>query len=307
MIKINFPILNFIIQNDNEANQIKSAPLNSLSLKIIIKFIHIFSYYNELGDDFLEDINKQNNHIISKISDNNEENKYRINIICIGKSQRGKSSFINYLLKEKRAKEGRSGSSCSTKILKYKADDIPLNIYDTVGVSHDKDGHAINELISKIKVLQSQIKNEGLQFILYFLDYNDPDIFESNEVEIFKQFCCGYTKVYYLFVCTKFCEVNNLRKRPESKIEEIKEQHIDKVKSALNKLCCNVNVEIINLENDEEDKIKEINKPKTKKMTIIDYLYCCQRGIYIEDINLESIDENEKLSTIIKKKKILDT
>ena len=294
--KNNFSYFKFHLNiNNNEVNQTKSAPLNSLSLKIIKKFIHIFSYYNELGDDFLEDINKQNNHIISKISDNNEENKYRINIICIGKSQRGKSSFINYLLKEKRAKEGGSGSSCSTKILKYKADDIPLNIYDTIGVSHDKDGHVINELISKIKELQNQIKNEGLQLILYFLDYNDPDIFESNEVEIFKQFCCGYTKVYYLFVCTKFCEVNNLKKRPESKIEEIKEQHIDKVKSALNKLCCNVNVEIINLENDEEDK--------TKKMTIIDYLYCCQRGIYIEDINLESIDENEKLSTIINKEK----
>lgn len=38
-------------------------------------------------------------------------------------------------------------------------------------------------------------------------------------------------------------------------------------------------------------------------MTIIDYLYCCHRGIYVEDINLESIDGNEKLSTIINKEK----
>ena len=289
---------------DNEANKDISTPINSLSLKIIKKFIYIFSYYNELGDEFLEEINNQNDHIFSKINDNHEDNKYRINIICIGKSQRGKSTFINYLLKEKRAKEGGAGSSCSTKILKYKVDDIPLNIYDTIGVSHEKDGHVINELISKIKELQNQIKNEGLQLVLYFLDYRDPDIFESNEVEIFKQFCCGYTKVYYLFVCTKFCEVNNFRKnRSQSLIENIKEQHINKVRLALNKLCCNVNVEIINLENDEKDVIKEKNKPKTKKVSIIDYLYCCQRGIYIEEINLESIDGNKKLSTIINKEK----
>ena len=290
--------------HENEANIDISTPLNSLSLKIIKKFIHIFSYYNELGDEFFEEINNQNNHIFSINNDNNEDNKYRINVICIGKSQRGKSSFINYLLKEKRAKEGGAGSSCSTKILKYKADNIPLNIYDTIGVSHDKDGQVINELISKIKELQNQIKNEGLQLVLYFLDYRDPDIFESNEVEIFKQFCCGYTKVYYLFVCTKFCEVNNLRKnRSQSLIENIKEQHINKVRLALNKLCCNVSVEIINLENDGKNVIKETDKPKTKKMTIIDYLYCCQKGIYIEDINLESIDGNEKLSTIINKEK----
>ena len=292
--------------HENEANEDKSKPLNSLSVKIIKKFIHIFSYYNELGDEFLEEINKQNNNIFSNISSNNEEIRYRINIICIGKSQRGKSSFINYLLKEKRAKEGGSGSSCSTKILRYKADDIPLNIYDTIGVSHDKNGNVINVLISKIKDLQNQIKNEGLQLVLYFLDYRDPDIFESNEVDIFKQFCCGNTKVYYLFVCTKFCEVNNLRKRSQAVIEGIKEQHINKVRSALNKLCCNIYVEIINMENDEESKIKEKNKSKAKTMTIIDYLYCCQKGIYIEDINLESIDVNEKLSTIINKEKNIE-
>ena len=286
----------------NEANKDKSEPLNSLSIKIIKKFIHIFSYYNELGDEFLEEINKQNNNIFSNISDNNGENKYRINIICIGKSQRGKSSFINYLLKEKRAKEGGLGCSCTTKILKYKLDNIPLNIYDTIGVSHDKNGNVINELISKIKDLQNHIKNEGLQLVLYFLDYRDPDIFEPNEVEIFKQFCCGYTKVYYLFVCTKFCEVNSLRKRPQAIIEGIKEQHITKVRAALNKLCCNINVEIINIEKDEEEK----NNPKTKTMTIIDYLYCCQKGIYIEEINLKSIDENVKLSTIINKEKNIE-
>ena len=50
--------------------------------------------------------------------------KYLINIICIGKSQRGKTSFINYLLKEKRAKEGGKGICCSSKIIKYKVDDI---------------------------------------------------------------------------------------------------------------------------------------------------------------------------------------
>lgn len=106
--------------HENEANIDISTPLNSLSLKIIKKFIHIFSYYNELGDEFFEEINNQNNHIFSINNDNNEDNKYRINVICIGKSQRGKSSFINYLLKEKEQKKEELALLALLKFLSIK-------------------------------------------------------------------------------------------------------------------------------------------------------------------------------------------
>ena len=135
-----------------------------------------------------------------------------------------------------------------------------------------------------------------MHLILYFLDYSDPDIFEPKELEIFKQFCLGYTKVHYLFVCTKFCEVNSIKVRSQEIIEGKKESHMIKVRTALNKLCSSELVDIIYYEN---EKNIENEEQKIKRMTIIDYLYSCQKRIDIVNFNPTLISENEKLSTII--------
>lgn len=281
----NFSYLKLNLEDENKPMNIDSEEIKK---EIIKKFIRIYSYYNELGDSFFDVLQKQN----SILENNKEENKYRINILCIGKSQRGKSSFINLLLKDKRSKEGGTGTKCTNKINKYKADDAPLNVYDTIGVSSDKNGEIVAELISKIDELQIQLKGEMLHLILYFLDYNDEHIFDPKELEIFKKLCNGYIKAHYIFVCTKFCEVNSCSHRSDKAIQKLIENHMKKVRNSLKTLCENQTIDIII--NEDENR----NKEKTIKMSIIDYLYCCQEGIEINNFK-NGIEDDIKLAKII--------
>ena len=280
----NFSYLKLNLEDENKPMNIDSEEIKK---EIIKKFIRIYSYYNELGDSFFDALQKQN----SILENNKEENKYRINILCIGKSQRGKSSFINLLLKDKRSKEGGTGIKCTNKINKYKADDAPLNVYDTIGVSSDKNGEIVAELISKIDELQIQLKGEMLHLILYFLDYNDEHIFVPKELEIFKKLCNGYIKAHYIFVCTKFCEVNSGSHRTDRAIKKLIENHMKKVRNSLKTLCANQTIDIII--NEDENR----NNEKTIKMSIIDYLYCCQEGIEIN--NFKNEKDDIKLAKII--------
>ena len=285
----NFSYLQIDLEETNK-------PINNISQKIerevMKKFIRIYSYYNELGDDFFEILKKQN-----EILKNHEENKRRINILCLGKSQRGKTSFINLLLKEKRSKEGGLGIECTSKIVKYIVDDIPLNIYDTIGISSDKNGEIVNQLLLKIEELQKQLKNEMLHLILYFLDYNDPYTFDPKELNIFKKLCNGNIKAHYIFICTKFGAVNNGKARSKDKINKKITNHMEKVRNSLKELCSNEFVKIIMPNKEKENKNKK--ETITKKMSIIDYLYCCQESVDIYETNTEIIDEDTKLSKII--------
>jgi len=283
----NFSYLQLNLEETNNPININSQKIERDIMK---KFIRIYSYYNQLGDAFFEALKKQND-----ILKNYKENKKRINVLCLGKSQRGKSSFINLLLKEKRAKEGGLGIKCTNKIIKYMSDDIPLNIFDTIGISSDKDGEIVNELVLMIEEMQKQLKDEMLHLILYFLDYNDTYPFDPKELKIFKKLCNGNIKAHYIFVCTKFGEVNNGKVRNPNKIKEKISNHMQQVRNSLKELCSNEFFEIIIPEEENGNK----NQKKTKKMSIIDYLYCCQENSDIYKVNTENIDENTKLSKII--------
>lgn len=125
------------------------------------------------------------------------------------------------------------------------SDDIPLNIYDTIGISSDKNGEIVNELVLKIEELQKQLKNENLHLILYFLDYNDTYPFNPKELQIFKKLCNGNIKAHYIFVCTKFGEVNKGKVRKKNKIMEKITNHMQLVRNSLKELCSNESVEII--------------------------------------------------------------
>jgi ribosome biogenesis GTPase A len=68
----------------------------------------------------------------------------------IGKTQQGKSSFINKLLKEKRAKEGK-GKSETKEQISYHLDGIPLMINDIEGFIGED---TINNVVTTINKMQ---------------------------------------------------------------------------------------------------------------------------------------------------------
>jgi len=96
------------------------------------KILIIFSYFYELGDEYEY---KKNPFILYKKTD---EKYYSINMLILGRTQVGKSTFINTLLGEKKAKEGGSGFSITKHQLAYHLDNIPLEINDIEGLQEKK-------------------------------------------------------------------------------------------------------------------------------------------------------------------------
>lgn len=88
------------------------------------KIYKIYNFFFEKGDVF----EFENKNI--KLYKEPKETLFYINILTLGKTQVGKSTFINTLLKEKKAREGGDGSSVTTKQISYHVDNIPLIIND---------------------------------------------------------------------------------------------------------------------------------------------------------------------------------
>ena len=217
------------------------------------KIFKIFSYFYELGDAFEY---KKKPFILYKRT---KEKYYSINMLILGRSQVGKSTFINTLLGEKKAKEGGRGFSITKNQLTYHLDDIPLEINDIEGFTGE---NTINEVINKIKSMQNRLGEKELHIVIYILNYDATTYFNDNEYLIFKQLTEKLDNTQFLFVCTKSKE--NVE---EKKIEYIQESFYQMIKRSIN-----------GRESDENimDQLK--------------FLYYCQK----KDFKYEEIKENKE-------------
>ncbi len=217
------------------------------------KIFKIFSYFYELGDEFEY---KKRPFILYKRT---KEKYYSINMLILGRSQVGKSTFINTLLDEKKAKEGGRGFSITKNQLTYHLDDIPLEINDIEGFTGEK---TINEVINKIKNMQNRLGEKELHIVIYILNYDATTYFNDNEYLIFKQLTEKLDNTQFLFICTKSKE--NVE---EKKIEYIQESFYEMIKRGIN-----------GRESDENiiDQLK--------------FLYYCQK----KDFKYEEIKENKE-------------
>ena len=160
-------------------------------LKILEKFC---SYYNELGDRF--SIGKGNKEIFYDLTEKNYP--FTINICCIGRFGTGKSTGVNILLNEKKAKENKGGTSVTKRINFYQVNQFPLKIFDIPGFENEE---TIKNTVNKLKELHSEIEQlqDQLHIILYFLKSTDERMFTEMEIGIFKQIIKHKdTKVIYI-------------------------------------------------------------------------------------------------------------
>ena len=104
-----------------------------------------------------------------------------LNILVLGRSQSGKSTFINILLNEKRAKEGGNNCSCSQKSQKYKILNYPIRLYDTIGFG-DEDKN-IEDIENFFKKLNDEILNskEKIHLVLYVIDGGESKKFSKKK------------------------------------------------------------------------------------------------------------------------------
>ena len=219
--------------------------------ELIIKKIHkIYSFFFEKGEEF--DLEGQK----IKLYKEPEENLFNINILTLGKTQVGKSTFINTLLKEKKAREGGEGSSVTTKQMSYHIDNIPLIINDIEGFTGEEN---IKIITDKICLMQKNLGEKEIHLVIYIIDYNGPTYFNENEYSIFEQLASKDDITQFIFICSK-CP----SKIDEKKVTLIQNSFFKMIKKGL-----------------EKEK-----KAQKNLIDVLNYLYYCQK----KDINYNEIE-----------------
>ena len=93
---------------------------------IIDKLIRICSIYNELGDRFtIGEGDAMKNYDLNAL-----DFPATINLVTVGRSGQGKSTGVNTILNEIKAKEGDGGGSTTKKLNYYQVSDYPIRILD---------------------------------------------------------------------------------------------------------------------------------------------------------------------------------
>ena len=146
---------------------------------ILLRFC---SYFNELGDRF--SIGEGDKEICYDLTEENFP--FTINIACIGRFGKGKSTGTNFLIGEKRAKENKSGTSVTSKINFYHVPHFPIKIYDIPGFENEQ---TIINTVEQFQILNKEINKlrDQLHIILYFIKSTDERMFTEMEYKIFKQ------------------------------------------------------------------------------------------------------------------------
>ena len=160
---------------------------------ILLRFC---SYFNELSDRF--SIGQGDKEIFYDLTEDNFP--FTINIGCIGRFGKGKSTGVNFLLGEKKTKENKSGTSVTTKINFYHVSHFPLKIYDIPGFENEE---TIISTVEKFKELNKEINKlkDQLHIILYFIKSTDERMFTEMEYMIFRQIA-KHEDVRIIFILT---------------------------------------------------------------------------------------------------------
>ncbi len=179
--------------------------------KINKTLLRICSYYNDLGDSFfIPEINKNFNLCDTSYP-------YNINICCIGRFGKGKSTCVNCILGEQKSRESKSGTSTTKKIHFYQVNGEPIMIYDIPGFESIE---TTNEAIDKIKELNNNgndLKNR-IHIFLYIIKSIDDRMFAEIEYEIIKKLS-EENNIVFLYVITHSSAETN----KEEKIGSINE------------------------------------------------------------------------------------
>ena len=168
--------------------------------KIRYRLERFCSYYNELGDRFTIGADENRNDY-----DLTEMNfPFTLNICCVGRFGKGKSTGVNAILGQKNAKENKSGTSATLKINYYQVSDSPIKIYDLPGFENIE---TIKNAVKQFKYLNEEIRQlqDQVHIFLYFIKSTDERMFTEMEYKIFKQIL-NHKDSFIIYVLTHSSE-----------------------------------------------------------------------------------------------------
>ena len=140
------------------------------------------SYHNELGDRFtIGNDDNRNDYDLTEMNF-----PFTVNICCVGRYGKGKSTGVNIIFGEKNAKENKSGTSATLKINYYQVSNSPVKIYDLPGFENNE---TINNAVKQFEYLNDEIRQlqDQVHIFLYFIKSTDERMFSEMEYPIFKQ------------------------------------------------------------------------------------------------------------------------
>ena len=226
--------------------------------KIIPIVLRFCSIHNELGDVFgIEEGKKE-----QKIDLIERAFPFNLNIACIGRFGQGKSTGVNQILGEYKAKESNKGCSQTKNITFYQVKNKPIRILDVPGFESVK---TVNDAVDKFKKYRQKLNflKDKIHIILYFLNYAETRTFMELEYPILEEIT-KHESAQIIYVIT-----HSKSKNPKSK-----EKIFDKINSGIqgvtrNKPICNNieklraterNVVFVNFHYDEDNETEPFGK-----------------------------------------------
>lgn len=130
------------------------------------------SIHNELGDRFT--VGSGNNAECYDLID--FYFPFNINIACIGRFRQGKSTGVNAILTEYKAKESTKGSSQTKEITFYQVSDQPIRLLVIPGFENTE---TVKKAVQKFQQCGDKINKikNNLHIVLYFLNYTETRAF----------------------------------------------------------------------------------------------------------------------------------
>ena len=245
------PIVLFLLENDFSTNMnfsIDEKKYKRIEPRLIMitkydeknpKYIEplllrFCSIHNELGDRFTvgEGENEEDYDLIEHYY------PFNINIACIGRFGQGKSTGVNVILDEYKAKESAKGSSQTLGLTFYQARDQPIRLLDIPGF---EDSETVKKAVEKFHQCGEKINKikDNLHIILYFLNYQENRSFSNLELPILEE-VCNHKNSKVIYVVT--------HSKPD--MDEIeKEEKIDNINEGLQNITINSKIHNETLEN----------------------------------------------------------
>ena len=176
---------------------------------ILLRFCSI---HNDLGDRFIignpEENNENGIDLIEKYF------PFNINIACIGRFRQGKSTGVNEILQEYKAKESSIGCWQTKNLSYYQVKGKPIRVLDIPGFA---DEETVKLALAKLQECGKKINSlkEKLHIILYFLNGASVETFMNLEAPIIKEIM-KHKKSKIIFVVThsnpNMLDISKIRK-----------------------------------------------------------------------------------------------
>ena len=284
----NIFLTQFRDNEENERNDI--TEINNYLLKFA-------SCYNEIGDLFTFIKNNNNNNNIS----------YNfVNILCVGRTCTGKSTFINTFFNERKCNVGGNGMSKTKRINFYSDFSKQIRIYDTIGFEGEESTSKIIKLLQRLNVELINCKQK-IHLILYFIQGKIN--FEEHEYKVFNEIIKYKSHIIFIKTHSKnnlpetyqreknrlYENIRDLFKRNEQNLikNKVSNKEIEKIKELYANYLLNYdkfeNLILMNLRKDEDDS-KIFGMDNLYKAI---YNYLKHHIIRIQDINNIEFDNNQ--------------